>query len=330
MKRLHQGFDYTLYKVYVWGGLAALVIYTVVVAIKLDQRNMLETVGMVYIILPLMGWVGGILLYWWWVFLFKGNKELEELANLPREGLPGIKSLKSWNILHQAMAVQGGDIEEYIQNAKKANPPIIVWYGTMNLLVLWVFGPFILEFLGLMPDITPKTMLGIWVGGVIVWVPLMLVVTYIVLGWGGKASEKAYIAPLGLEISEAPGMDLDVIAVLTGDQKLFPDGPSIVEGKRHGRLVYIEMIGKHCLTIVRGRLPEFKVKSDAGKLIPNRGAPKTVIRALKSLRKAKRWRGIEVNAGSVGIGIQRKSKGTNMWLYDLWLAEYLLDKDSVD
>ena len=32
------------------------------------------------------------------------------------------------------------------------------------------------------------------------------------------------------------------------------------------------------------------------------------------------------NAGSEGIGVQRESKGTNMWLYDLWLAEYLLDK----
>ena len=304
-------------------------LYIAVVAIILDQRNMLETAGMVYIIVPLMSWVGGILLYWWWVFLFKGNRELEELANLPETGLPGIKSLKSWNTLHQAMAVQGGNIEEFIKNAKKANPPIIVWYGTMNLLVLWVFGPFILELLGFMLNIAPKTLLGIWVGGVIIWVPLMLVVTYIVLGWRGKASEKAYLAPLGLEITEAPGIDLDVIDVLTGGQKLIPDGPSIVEGERHGRLVYIEMIGKYCLTIVRASLPEFIVKSDAGKLIPNTGTPEQVVRALKRLRKAKRWRGIEVNAGTEGIGIQRKSRGTNMWLYDLWLAEYLLDKINV-
>ena len=49
-------------------------------------------------------------------------------------------------------------------------------------------------------------------------------------------------------------------------------------------------------------------------------------RALKSLRKAKRWRGIVVHGGPVGMAVQRQSKGTNMWLYDLWLAEYLLDE----
>jgi hypothetical protein len=49
---------------------------------------------------------------------------------------------------------------------------------------------------------------------------------------------------------------------------------------------------------------------------------------LKSLRKAKRWRGIDVYAGKDGIAIQRESKGTNMWLYDLWLAEYLMEKIS--
>jgi len=31
-----------------------------------------------------------------------------------------------------------------------------------------------------------------------------------------------------------------------------------------------------------------------------------------------------------GIAVQRESKGTNMWLYDLWLAEYLLDNFSTD
>jgi len=68
------------------------------------------------------------------------------------------------------------------------------------------------------------------------------------------------------------------------------------------------------------------VQSKDGKLVPDEGAPESVARALKSLRKAKRWRGIVVHAGPEGIAIQRQSKGTNMWLYDLWLAEYLLDE----
>jgi|GEM_PF-1369948 len=326
MKRLHQGSDYALYKIYIWGGLPLLVIYIVVAALVLERRNQLGPAGGPCILIPLMLWFGGILLYWWWAILFKGNQELEELAQSPGGDVPAIKSLKSWNTLHQAMTISGGNVKEFIKNAKKANRPIIVWYGTMNLLACWIFGPFVLGYLGIMPDAAPKTQLGIWLGGVFVWIALMIVVTYVLLGWGGGASEKAYLAPLGLAVTRVPRLTVDVIGLIGGGQKLIPDGPAIVEGERYGRLVHIETIGKDSLTVVQARLPEFEVQSRDGKLTPEEGAPEAVVKALKSLRKAKRWKGIKAYAGPEGIGVQRHSRGTNMWLYDLWFAEYLLDK----
>ena len=54
------------------------------------------------------------------------------------------------------------------------------------------------------------------------------------------------------------------------------------------------------------------------------GAPQFVTRALQGLRTAKRWRGIKVVGDAEGVTIERESKGQNMWLYDLWLAERLL------
>jgi hypothetical protein len=326
MKQLHEGLDYKLYQIYVWGGLFLLVIYIVVTGLILESRNQLGPAGGPFIVIPLMLWFGGILLYWWWVFLFKGNKELEELAQSPGGDFPGIKSLKNWNTLHQAMAISGGNVEELIKNAKKANRPIIIWFGTMNLLPCWIFAPFVLGYLGIMPDAAPKMQLGIWLGGVFVWIVLMLVVTYILLGWGGGAAEKAYLAPLGLAVTRVPGLAPDVISMIGSGQMLIPDGPAIVEGERHGRLVHIETIDKHSLTVLQAKLPEFKVLSKEGKLTPDENAPEDVVDALKDLRKAKRWRGIEVYSGPEGIAVQRESKGTNMWLYDLWLAEYLLDK----
>jgi len=89
LKQLHQGLDYKLYKIYIWGGLPLLVIYMVVTALILEQRNQLDSAVEPPIIIPLMLWFGGILLYWWWVILFKGNKELEELAQLPGGGCSG-------------------------------------------------------------------------------------------------------------------------------------------------------------------------------------------------------------------------------------------------
>ena len=57
----------------------------------------------------------------------------------------------------------------------------------------------------------------------------------------------------------------------------------------------------------------------------DKDAPEAVIEALKGLRKAKRWRGVKATGGSEGIGIERESPGQNMWLYDLWLIERLLE-----
>jgi hypothetical protein len=268
-----------------------------------------------------MFWFAGILLYWWWVFLFKDSTELEEQVEVQKKGFPGIKSLRSWNTLLQAMAIYGGDVEELRRNEQKARRPILIWYGCVNLLVVWIYAPITLGALSIF-----QLNLGIWLGGTLVWVVGMLALTYFLLGWGGGAAEKAYLAPLGLAITQIPGLKPDEIELLGGGQILIPDGPAIVEGERHGRLVHIETVDRYSLTVVQANLPEFVVQSDNGKLVPDRGAPEAITKALKTLRKAKRWRGIGVYAGPEGIGVQRESKGTNMWLYDLWLVEYLLDK----
>jgi len=321
MMQIHEGWDYTLYKIYIWGGLAFYVGWVLVSTLVFDVLSLPSPLPFIIIIAPQMVWLAGVLVYWWWAFLFKGNRGPEELVEIQKEKFPGIKSLKSWNTLHKAMAISGGNIDELRRNEKMANRPILIWFGCVNLLVVWIYGPITLGSLGIF-----QLSLGVWLGGAFVWVVLMLALTYFLLGWGGGTAEKAYLAPLGLAITQMPGLKPDEMGLMDGGQTLIPDGPAIVEGERRGRLVHIETIGRYSLTVLQANLSEFRVQSDDGKLVPDSGAPETVTRALKSLRKAKRWRGIEVNAGPEGIGVQRESKGTNMWLYDLWLAEYLLDE----
>jgi len=321
----HQGLDYKLYKIYIWGGLPLIVFYIFIATLVFEAHNLPGPQAFLVLGIPLMIWIAGIFLYWWWVFLFKGNKELEELAQAQEEGIPGIDSLRSWSTLHQAMAISGGDTEELIKNARKAKLPMLFWYGVSNLMALWICCPVTLGSL----EIIPNFGIEIWLAGAVVGIVLMLVGTPILIGWGSKTAERAYLAPLGLAITQVPGLKPDVIAIIGGGQKLIPDGPAIVEGERHGRLVHIETIDKHSMTVLQANLPEFKVLSKEGKLTPEENAPGEVVDALKSLRKAKRWQGMEVYSGPEGIAIQRESKGTNMWLYDLWLAEYLLDIISV-
>jgi hypothetical protein len=323
MKRLRDGLDYKLYKIYVWGGLALVVAQIMVSVLVFDVLIQPGSRGFLILIGPMTLWFAGILLYWWWVFLFKGNSDLEELSQTQGQRIPAIKALRSWSTLHQAMAIHGGNVEELIKKERKAKRPMLLWYGSLNLMAVWIFAPIILGSLGVF-----RLDGRIWIAGAVAWPFLMLVATPALLSWGAKSSELAYLAPLGLALARIPRLKADLIGLIGGGQKLIPDGPAIVEGERHGRLVHIEKIDKHSLTVLQARLPPFRVESHVGKLIPDEGAPEAVVKALRSLRKARRWRGIVVHAGPEGMAIQRQSKGTNMWLYDLWLAEYLLEKTS--
>ena len=116
MNELHQGLDYRLYKIYVWGGLFFIVVYIVVATLVFDALSLPGPRVFLWLAGPMLVWFAGILLYWWWVFLFKGNGELNELCQTQGQGVPSIQALKSWNTLHQAMAIHGGDAKELIKN----------------------------------------------------------------------------------------------------------------------------------------------------------------------------------------------------------------------
>jgi len=92
--------DYKLYQIYIWGGLPFIVIYIVIAVFVFDIPSVAGSMALLVIMGPFFIWFTGILLYWWWVFLYKGNKELEEFSQSKSEGIPGINSLKSWNTLH--------------------------------------------------------------------------------------------------------------------------------------------------------------------------------------------------------------------------------------
>ena len=99
----------------------------------------------------------------------------------------------------------------------------------------------------------------------------------------------------------------------------------ILTGNRLGRRIVIEARGKQSTTRVESNSPRFDIQSQSGKLQAGENAPEAVRNVLIGMRRAKRWRGITVSGGPDGITIERESRGQNMWLYDLWLAERLLE-----
>jgi hypothetical protein len=297
MNQLHEGQDYKLYKIYVWGGLAAIVIYILVAVMVFDLPGTPGSSGFLVTITPMV-------------------KEMTQ-----EDGIPTVSALKNWNTLQRAMTIHGGSVAEYVRNAKKANTPLIIWFGSVNLLPIWIFGFIILGSLGVIPASKFMTMLY----GVFAWIGLMIFGTPFLFGWGKESAERAYLAPLGLALTQTPRISPTLLGMMGGGQAWMPAGPAIAEGERHGRRVHIEMIDRFCLTALEAHLPEFQIQSREGKLTPDESAPQAARDALRSLRKAKRWAGITVFCGSAGIAIRRESKGSNMWLYDLWLVEYLIE-----
>jgi hypothetical protein len=327
MTRLHEGLDYLLYRIYIWGGIAALAIYFALVT-YLDALGFIDvprTGTALYGIYsaPVTPWVLGILAYWWWVFLFKGNKELKESIRQRPESTPEISALKSWSTLHTAMAIYGGNVAGILESAKAARRPVLIWYGMQNLLVLWVLGGFwVYVFL---QDDLPVDIRKVMAFGVVGIIILFLVITPLLLGRSIKGGEAAYLAPLGLALAEPPSDKPYISGILSIGQAMSHEGATVFNGSRRGRQVHVETIGKHSYTWAQAGTPLFEIHSQEGKLVADEDAPQAVIEALKGLRKAKRWRGVEVTGGPEGIGIERESKGQNMWLYDLWLIERLLE-----
>jgi hypothetical protein len=129
---------------------------------------------------------------------------------------------------------------------------------------------------------------------------LTLLRTYMLLGKHGDY-EAQMAAGLGLEASSV-------------------NGTKRYTGNRSGRAIEIESQARRSTTQLAAPTPDFEVESVEGKLKGGGKLPASLVAAL-DLPKAKRWRGIHVSGGRDGIRIQRESRGQNMWLYDLWLAE---------
>lgn len=326
MKSLREGQDYRLYQIYIWGGLAVIVIWILLFAIW-DTMGIVDLSDMALlgvIFAPITLWILGILAYWWWVFLFKGNQEFEESLRQRPEEVPKLSALKSWSQLHTAMCIHGGDSDELRETSKAASRPVIIWYGMSNFLVLWILGcawAYIF-----FQDVSPVDIRKIMAVGVVVIMVLILVVTPLLLSITIKGGESAYLAPLGLSLVEDTSEDMYISGLRSMGKAMTQDRPTVLKGGRRGRPVHIETIGKRCYTLVQTQTPPFEIHSQEGKLAPGEGAPETVTRALKGLRKAKRWRGIAVTGGAQGVAVERESPGENMWLYDLWLIERLLEQ----
>jgi len=135
------------------------------------------------------------------------------------------------------------------------------------------------------------------------------------------------MAPLGLEVTERPKVNIETREATTGRVGPKVSGALVLSGERHGRLVSIRLGGEErsgaSEVSVATPAPEFSAKSRDGRVRPADGSPETVVAALQDVPNSTRWKKVTVAGGPEDIKVARKSGEQSDWLCDLWLAERL-------
>ncbi len=133
------------------------------------------------------------------------------------------------------------------------------------------------------------------------------------------------MAPLGLEVTERPQVNIEVREATTGRVGPKIHGALVLSGERHGRPVSVRLGDGSSEVTVRVATPEFKGKSRDGKVRPGDDVPAAFAAALKDMPNSTRWKKLTVEGGPEGIVVARKGGEQADWLCDLWLAERLAD-----
>jgi hypothetical protein len=135
------------------------------------------------------------------------------------------------------------------------------------------------------------------------------------------------MAPLGLEVTERPQVEIETRDAVTGRIGPKIHGALVLSGERHGRQVSVRLGGGEVRSAsevtVRAPTPGFEAKSRDGRVRPGRDAPAEVTAALQEVPNSTRWKSLRVEGGPDGVVVIRTGGEQSDWLCDLWLAERL-------
>jgi hypothetical protein len=174
------------------------------------------------------------------------------------------------------------------------------------------------------------------------FVPLLIGGPLIVLAavWGsiralmpGGELDRGYenvgkaMAPLGLEVTERPSVDIEMVEPVSGRHGPRVRGALVLGGERHGRPVTVRLGGTEKAgtseVTIGSPAPAFEAKSRDGRVRAADGAPEAIVAALAEVPNSTRWKRVTAEGGPEGIVVARKGGGQSDWLCDLWLAERL-------
>ena len=256
--------------------------------------------------------------FWAWALLIR-----DEPSTARANGVPDATALRSAATLRAAMAVQGGDPEARRRAERSGRAAIAEFLAWQFLVVAGVVGGFWIFTGGRFDRGIDPGVMPIWIA--IVVAPAVLLAIRLATGLLGKGLDagETQLAGLGLASQSAPTVAL---AATPAGPRPRVRGEARLLGSRHGRTVEVSDRGSSSTVVVRAEVPTFELSSEDGKLRASPGAPAEVVDAVRPLRRAKRWRGVELIADRDRVTVERRERLAEGWLYDLWLVEMLLDR----
>jgi hypothetical protein len=312
------------YRIWVIGGLATIVGVSIVLGLNdpSDQRIIFVVLGMLAVFLAGM-------------FAFQGRAARQLARGEVPDGEAGEPARgadppKGWRQMSRILAVGPVDPEDERRATAGMGGLLLgqVRYGAvLCAAILICVGLF---YAGVDPTWYPLGDTG--PGFPVVFLPIFALIVYGVLRIpftmaSAASAGNEYLKPLGLSITQMPkvgarpryggsGMQTDI------------RGPTVMEGKRYGRQVRIELEAGEYRTALSGATPSFKVRSEDGRLTAGERAPKAVREAIEPLSADRRWKSVEAGGGPEGVVVERRIRGRaseQLWMDDLWLAERLGD-----
>lgn len=317
MKDTGAGWDSCLYRIFVIGWIAAVVAGVLLAAFLAPGNSRLPLYigggGMI-------GFIVVLLAYWWFQIAIKGYGS----ALPPQETAapsPSPNILESWNALFDAMSIQNENREQAKVLQKQAGSPLLVWFGMLAGLTLYI-----LVFMGLYlaEIISPEQVRYLGYS-----VPVLAILMY-AIGRGlvrraNRANEALVFAPLGLSLISTP--EMMIFPTADGSPRASARGDLVLAGRRHGRAVQINIGSAKTTTLVEEPSAQFEIKNARGEFEATANPHESVRRILDGIRPTKHWDGVILRGNGQGVSAERTGGSHNMWLYDLWLIEHILEAE---
>jgi hypothetical protein len=314
------------YKLWVFGGLAVIVVTMVALGLANPSGQ-----GLIFVAIPMLAvFLAGMFFLQWRM----ATQVEDEMAGASPSASAAPESSsggppEDWRELMRVLAVEPPDQGAQREAARGMTALVKGQIGYGAVLCFFILLGMGLYYAGVGGVLQPFGDSG--PGFPVALLPVFALIVYGVLRIplnmaSARASSDAYLEPLGLEITKLPDIGVKP-RYGGGGMQSDVSGPTVMAGTRNGVPVEISIDARESETRVGAETPKFAVEGDEERLMATGDAPDGVRAAVVEMGRDRRWKRVGIAGGPDGVVVKRRFRGSQatqwLWMADLWLAERL-------